>query len=65
MTAIERGLAVLIPPVAAAAFAALKLLAQFRNLFHRANAVQVLRTLAKTLKRGAHASASLDFISSD
>lgn len=32
MAAIERGLAVLIPPVAAAAFAALKLLTQFCNL---------------------------------
>lgn len=32
MAAIERGLAVFIPPMAAAAFAALKLLAQFGNL---------------------------------
>ena len=32
MAAIERGLAVFIPPMAAAAFAALKLLSQFGNL---------------------------------
>lgn len=32
VAAIERGLAVLIPPMAAAAFAALKLLTQFGNL---------------------------------
>lgn len=32
MAAIERGLSVFIPPMAAAAFAALKLLTQFGNL---------------------------------
>lgn len=32
MAAIERGLAVFVPPVAAAALASLKLLAQFGNL---------------------------------
>lgn len=32
MAAVERGLALLIPPVAAAAFAALELLTQFCNL---------------------------------